>query len=391
MKIIKSWSSQLKNKKPVLIGALVIVLLIVGTGVWTQKKNNENTEEIQYEQVKVKRDDIIVGFDSDGNINYSKVNLRFGVKGTISEILVAEGDDIQKGDMIARLDDRDYQDQYQLALAKLQDANEQEVTSLLDNELKLMSMEADLDRLKDEYTEMEAIPDAYSANELKKKKFELSNKETEYQNLLRKYDMQKNKNLSQDQLSVKMAMENLEDTILYAPVSGVLLSLANKAGERVSDEQDFAILHENKAVKALTKVIEYDVGQIKAGQKVYVTVEALPDQKFVGQVSKVNSLPVSDSTGLVNYSVEIDILDPGNELKDGMNCSVSFVIKEVNNCLIVPYRAIKIVDGKQVVTVINETGKTIEKQVKAGFTDGTSVEILEGLDVNDTVVYIKSR
>ncbi|RYD03359.1 hypothetical protein N752_20095 [Desulforamulus aquiferis] len=355
------------------------------------KKSSNDTTEIQYEQARVTRDNIIVGFDSDGNINYSKVNLRFGVKGTISEILVTEGDEVQKGAVIAKLYDRDYQDQYQLALAKLSDSQEQEITNLLDSELRLMNLEAELERQRDLYDEMETIPEAYSANELKLKKLELAGKETEYEHLKRKYEIQKNKSISQDELSVKMALENLEETILYAPVSGTLLSLANKAGERVSDEQDFAVLHENDAVKASTRVIEYDVGQIKVGQKVYVTVEALPDQRFTGQVSKVNSLPVSDSTGLVNYEVEIDILDPSGELKDGMNCSVSFVIKEVTNCLIVPYRAIKIVEGKQVVNVIDENGNTIEKQIKAGFTDGTNVEILEGLNVNETVIYTRSR
>ncbi|MDO7786660.1 efflux RND transporter periplasmic adaptor subunit [Desulforamulus aquiferis] len=391
MKIIKNWWKQLKSKKLLLAGVMVTVLVIAGTGVWMQKKSSNDTTEIQYEQARVTRDNIIVGFDSDGNINYSKVNLRFGVKGTISEILVTEGDEVQKGAVIAKLYDRDYQDQYQLALAKLSDSQEQEITNLLDSELRLMNLEAELERQRDLYDEMETIPEAYSANELKLKKLELAGKETEYEHLKRKYEIQKNKSISQDELSVKMALENLEETILYAPVSGTLLSLANKAGERVSDEQDFAVLHENDAVKASTRVIEYDVGQIKVGQKVYVTVEALPDQRFTGQVSKVNSLPVSDSTGLVNYEVEIDILDPSGELKDGMNCSVSFVIKEVTNCLIVPYRAIKIVEGKQVVNVIDENGNTIEKQIKAGFTDGTNVEILEGLNVNETVIYTRSR
>jgi multidrug efflux pump subunit AcrA (membrane-fusion protein) len=125
------------------------------------------------------------------------------------------------------------------------------------------------------------------------------------------------------------------------------------------------------------------------GQKVYVTVEAIPDKKFTGEVSKINALPSEDSSGLVNYTVEIKIKDPGTELKDGMTCAVSFVIKEVKDCLIVPYNAVKIVDGKQVVTVVDETGQSVEREIKTGFTDGTSVEVLEGLRENETVVYPK--
>lgn len=380
----------LKNKKIIAI-IITLSILAFGTGFWLQKKGNDTSTEIQYEQAQVKRDDLVVGFDSDGTIDFAKVNLRFDVKGTISEILVAEGDEVKNGTVIAKLDNRDYQDQYQLAVVKLDDAREQQMTNLLDDELKIKNTEAQLQQLKDEYQEMKAIPEAYPANEIKMKKMELDSKEIEYENLVKKYEMQKNKELQQEELAVKMAQEDLEDTILYAPVSGVVLGLSKKVGESVTDEQDFAVIHENNTVNAVTNVIEYDVSQIKVGQKVYVTVEAIPDKKFVGQVSKLNSLPTEDSSGLVNYTVEISIKDPVPELKDGMTGMVSFVIKEVVDCLIIPYKAVKIVDGKQVATVVGQDGETVEKQIKAGFTDGNYVEVLEGLNVNETVIYPKSR
>lgn len=377
------------KKKKIFWTALALAVIASGAWIWLQKQNLNKTAEITFLEENVKREDIIVGLDSDGTIEFAKVNLRFGVKGAIAEILVAEGDQVKKGDIIARLDDRDYQDQYQMALARLQESREQKETSLLDDELKLTTAEAALEKLRDEYMEMEAIPDAYSASELKMKKLELANKEKEYRNLLKKYELQKARGLDQEELEVKMARENLEDTILYAPVSGCVLDLANKAGESLTDEKDFATIHENNTINAVTKVIEYDIGQIKTGQKVYVMVEAIPDKKFTGEVSKVNALPEADSSGLVNYLVEIKIKDPGPELKDGMTCSVSFVIKEVKDCLTVPYNAVKIVNGKQVVTVVGGNGQKVERQIKTGFTDGARVEVLEGLRVNETVVYPK--
>ena len=394
MRIISEWKlgvKRLNNKKILIIALVITVIAAGGTAFWVKRQSTDKSAQAVYEQTNVKRDDIIVALDSDGTVSFAKVNLRFGVKGTISEILVAEGAQVEKGAVIARLDDRDYQDQYQLALAKLQEAQEQDVTSLLDDELKLKTTEADLEKLRAQYQEMEAIPDAYSANELKLKKLELANKETEYQNLQKKYDLQKAQGINQDELQLKMAREDLEDTILYAPVSGYVLSLANKVGESVTDEQDFAVIHENNSINAITKVIEYDIGQIKAGQKVYVTVEAIPDKKFTGEVSKINALPADESNGLVNYSVEINIKDPESEIKDGMTCAVSFVIKEVKDCLIVPYNAVKNVNGIQSVTMVGENGQQEERQIKTGFTDGTSVEVKEGLRGNETVVYSKNR
>jgi len=395
MKMVKGWGlnilTQLKNKKALFILLIPAIVLAGGTGFWLQTQSAAKSSAVQYEQARVQKGDIIVGLDSDGSIEFSKVILRFGVKGTIADVLVNEGDEVKKGQIIAKLDDRDYQDQYQLALAKLQEAREDNVTNLLDSELKLQNAAAELESLRDEYQEMEAIPDAYSASELKLKKLELDNKEKEYQNLQQKYELQKAQGLDQNELEVKMAKEDLEDTILYAPVSGVVLDLANKAGESLTDEDDFATIHENNKINAVTEVIEYDISQIKVGQKVYVTVEAIPDTKFTGEVSKINALPSEDSSGLVNYTVEINIKDPGAELKDGMTCAVSFVIKEAKDCLIIPYQAVKMVNGKQVVTVVDEEGRSVERQIKTGFTDGASVEVLEGLKVNETVIYQKSR
>ncbi|AEG59778.1 efflux RND transporter periplasmic adaptor subunit [Desulforamulus ruminis] len=395
MKVIRDWGrkrlTRLNSKKGLGLALLSVLILAGGSAWWLQKQGNDKSSEVQYEEVKVQKDDIIVGLDSDGTINFSKVNLRFDVKGTIAEILVAQGDEVEKGQIIAKLDDRDYQDQYQLALVKLQEAEEEEVTSLLDSELGLKQTEAELEELRDQYQEMEAITDAFSANELKMKKKELDSKETEYQNLLQKYELLKSQGLSQNELEAKMAKEDLEDTILYAPVSGIVLDLANKAGESLTDEDDFATIHEENKINALTQVIEYDIGQIKVGQKVYITAEALPDRKFSGEVSKINALPSEDSSGLVNYEVEIRIKDAQSELKDGMTCAVSFVLKEVKNAFILPYQAVKMVNGKQVVTVLEDQGERAERQIKTGFTDGVNVEIIEGLQLNDRVVYEKSR
>ncbi len=383
--------SKLKTKKTLWIVIAIITLLSTGTAFWINKQGDVKDDEAQYEQVKVNRGDIIVGFDSDGNIDFSKVNLRFDVRGTIDEILVSEGDMVGKGDVIAKLDSQDYQDQYQLALANLEDAQEQKSTKLLNDELTIKQAEDALQQLKGEYEEMEAIPEAYPAHEIKLKASEIEIKELEYRNLLREQEQLQNRELTQDELQVNMAREDLEDTILYSPASGVVLGLSKKAGESVTDEEDFVTVHENNKVRAITEVIEYDVGQLRVGQKAYVTVEALPDQKFVGKVSKIDSLPTSDSSGLVNYSVEISVENPSSELKDGMTGMVSFIRKEVTNCLIVPYKAIKIVNGKQVVTVVNENGQMTEKEIMAGFTDGNNVEVLEGLKGNETVVYPRGR
>ncbi|MFZ5595777.1 MAG: efflux RND transporter periplasmic adaptor subunit [Bacillota bacterium] len=388
---IKNGLERLKKKKKFLIAALVVIIAAGGYVVWQQKKGAGNTQTVQLTQARVTRGDIVMGLDSDGSIAFSTVKLGFGVQGKISQIMVNQGDTVEAGSVIAKLDDREYQNQYLAAEAKLKSAQEQKAMSLADSELSIKKAEAELQSLRNDYEEMEAIPNAYSENEIKAAKLNLDNKELEYQNMLNKYEIDKNDDLAQEKLAVTMARENLDKTALYSPISGVVLSLAKKVGESVADNEDVAVIYEGNKIKADTNVIEYDVGQIKVGQKVYVSVEAVPDKKFEGVVSKVDAVPASDTSGLVNYAVEVDITDPGEQLKDGMTCSITFVLKEVKDCLIVPYKAVKVVDGKQYVSVIDANGQTVDKNIKTGFTDGSSVEVLEGLSGNETVVYQNSR
>lgn len=316
-----------KFKRKIFILILLVIILAVGTGFFIISKKNDSREEIQYEQVKVKKGDIVVGLDSDGVVEFSKVNLRFGVKGTIADILVKEGDEVKKGAIIAKLDDQDYQEEYQLAVAKLKDSQEEDLINLLNHELTLEKMKSELEKLKEEYQEMTLIPEAYSASEIKMKKQDVENKEREYQNAVKKHEILVNdyedNELNQNELAVKIAQENLNDTILYSPVNGTVLKLAKKIGESLTDEQDFAVIHENNQYKIITKVIEYDISSIKVGQKVNITVEAIPDKKYVGEVSKIDALPTTDSSGLVSYQVEVDIKNPDSELKDGMTCMVT--------------------------------------------------------------------
>lgn len=381
---------KLSRTKTLLI--VIGVILLSACALLALKPHVEEKEPVTYQKVQVSKGDIRAAMDTDGTIEFSKVDLRFGVKGTIAEILVEEGNEVQKGDIIAKLDDESYLDQYQLSQAKLKDAQEQELTALLNDELKVQKTKTELETLKDEYTELAAIPEAYSPSDLKTKKMELNNKELEYNNILKTHqilvDNYENNNQEEDQneLAVKIAQENLDDTILYSPVSGTLINMDKKVGESVTDEQDVAVVHENNQVKATTKVIEYDINQLKLEQLVYISAEALPDEDFTGKVSNIDILPSSDSSGLVSYAVEITIINPTPDLRDGMTCTASFILKEVKDCLIVPFKAVKVVNGKQLVTVVDNFGEHIDKTIKTGFTDGTNVEVTEGLKVNDTVI-----
>ena len=377
----------LHRKWPVIIA--IILLAAAGSSIWYFQRENQVVETNAELNARVSRGNIMVGFESDGNISYSTVNLGFGVAGTIAEILVAPGDEVKAGDIIARLEDNDYRDKYELSVANLSDAQESQTSNLLDQELKLQNAEMELQKLRDTCLEMESLPEAYPANELRLKKQELKNKELEFKNLQSKYQLQQNKSLTQDELSVKMAREDLEDTVLTSPADGIVLSLANKIGERVAEDQDFAVIHDNHIVKATTDVIEYDIGQIKIDQKVYVTAEALEEQQFSGQVTAVDALPVNGSSGLVNYAVEVEINDPPAELRDGMTCTITFVNKEVRSCLLIPYQSVRMENSKQFVTVIDKDGQESDKEIVTGFSDGTNVEVTDGLSEGETIIYNK--
>ena len=395
----------IKNVLKVL--AVVISLCGIGIGVYAYRSQNApvSSEVDSFKEVNVRLGDIKISFDADGKAYLPVIKLDFPISGQLKDVMFEIGDNIKKGDIIAKLEDKDYinklesaQINYQQAVVKLEKTKQQYELALISEKSKLDNLKYQHDSLSLQYLPMEQIPDAYPRQELESKRAAYENSKAAYTSALQAYNLlvEGSKDIELDEISIKQAEaavktaeDNLTDTILKSPVDGNILSIAYNPGEMVSSSGDstyLAVVSDVEGLEVTALVSELDVAKTEKDQKVEMEFEASQGQTFTGKVLSIDPLPVTDSSGIVSYTVNIGIDNASDKILDGMTCIVSFILKEKKNVIVIPNTAVKVIERKQIVEVKEKSGEIVAKVIKTGLTDGSDVEVIGGLEVGEVVI-----
>lgn len=357
----------------------------------------------QVTEVQVKKGTLKISMEADGKSEVSNIRLRFGINGVLESLPVKPGDTVKKGEIIARLDKKNLEYEvsgaranYQAALAKLENTGSQIRSQVLGEVNKLNNACSQWEKEKREYTSMLQLADAFSRQEIDLKKLALENSQKNYETAKDSYNNAKNNSTSLEEASVSQAraaldkaLSNLEDAELKAPCDGVVLTLNYKIGETVSTNNDFAVITDGNGIKVNAAVLEMDIKDVYLGQRAEVELESIPSQIFTGKVTYIDTLPVNDPNGVVAYNVEIRLDEQEATIRSGSSCLATFVIKEKKDVLVIPNDAVKMISGKQTAEVKDKKGILNLRQIKTGFTDGTNVEVIKGLQLNEIVVVRK--
>ncbi len=138
-------------------------------------------------------------------------------------------------------------------------------------------------------------------------------------------------------------------------------------------------------------VDELDINSMSIGQEATVTLDAIEIQSFTGTVSSIANTSSNSSSGVAKYTVKLT-LPKDDSMKIGMNASVNIVTSESKDVLTIPVSALQERgDESYVYTKIDDDGNLSgEVTVTTGLSDGTNVEIKDGLDEGTTIYYQKS-
>ncbi len=286
-----------------------------------------------------------------GNIEAHESLVSFKVTGRIIDLPVEEGQAVQEGQLLARLDSDDYRqavtvdranarvrdDQLKLALAGSRTQDVQAAhQAVLDAKADLDQKEKDLARYNDLYTKDE-IPgqtrDQAETNVVRAKATYERQQEI-YNELVegtRKEEIAVDRaNLHQAHENVAMSQIRLDYTTLKAPLSGVILVRQAELGEVVSPGTPVYTLADLDHIWVRVYVPETDLGRIKWGQQVSVGTDTYPTKRYHGRVSFISSeaefTPKSVQTDeervTLVYRVKVDIDNTNHELKPGMPADV---------------------------------------------------------------------
>lgn len=384
--------SALKNKKTLIIGVVLISLGLIGSFfLWGQSRKVVVAENIK--EVTVRKGDLKINFTADGKVDLSTVALNFPMNGTIKEVTVTVGTKVKAGDVIARLDAEKYELDLQSARANYQAAQAKLANARESYNDKLIAAKEKMDQAMIIYQPMSQIPEVFSRQELASKKSAAESAQQSYEAAKAGTAsiQTEEADVAQTLAALKKAEKNLSDTELRSPIDGDVIFLAAKEGESYSygsdnAEKSFAVVAKSDNVSITAQVLELDVPEVSLGQGVEVKIEALREDTFSGKVTGIDAQPVADASGIINYGVQVLLDKPDPRIKNGMTATVSFIIEQKKDVLIIPNSAVKRVDGSQVVEKIDEKGQSTTQKVKTGFTDGTNVEVMEGLKLGEKIV-----
>jgi RND family efflux transporter MFP subunit len=295
------------------------------------------------------------------------------VNGRLQAVNVKLGDPVSKGQIIARVEDREIQEQVRQAEASYQVSQ----ASIRQREADLKLAKTNLDRSRSLF-ERQLLPQQT-----------FDDTEARYQAALAQVDLAKAQ-FEQAKARLDELKITLSNTIIMSPVDGFVGKRMLDPGAFASTNVPVVSVVDISRVRMVANLVERDVRRVPTGTGANVEVDAFPGEKFKGRVSRI--APVFDPATRT-AEIEIEVPNAGFRLKPGMYARVQLTVDQKPDALTVPRSALVAVDGKNGVFVAEKpadvqpaargsesSGMTARfLPVETGIRDGESIEITAGL------------
>lgn len=337
----------MKKKIALIITICVVVIGIVLGIVLTRGTGSEDT----LTTVNVTRGDIVKTVLVDGSLEMpNKAYLSFGATGTVVEVLVEEGNNVTKGQVLARLDAPSLESSVEMA------------------ELQVEIAEAQVRAARTQYEKAQDLPGV--DEDAAKASWEIARL-----------------NLEIAELSLESAELNLEKAVIVAPFDGVVAAISITEGKEISTAAlatPAISLVDTSEIEMRGFIDEIDIAMVQLGQEANIILDALPDEEVKGSVVFIS--PVGTIlAGVVSYDTTITLENPVAGLKDGMSATAEVIIERRDDVLSIPNRYIRgTVENPMVVVLVD--GEQEEREITLGLTDGINTEVLSGLEEGEKVV-----
>lgn len=295
----------------------------------------------------VQRRDIVVDAQANGVVEpINIVEVKSKASGLVTRMPVETGTLVKPGDLIAQVDARDVQNQYNQADADVRAAQARSEVSLAQK------------RRADEMFKQRVI----TAQEHETAALDYANATA---------------NIVRARASLDLAKQRLEDATVTAPVSGTVIEKTVSQGMVITSATGafgggttLIKMADLNRVRMRAQFNETDIGQIRAGQPATVIVDAYPDRRFSGLVEKIEPQAVVQQ-GVTMFPVLVTLSNLDGALRPGMNGEVSVTIDERRNVLAVPNDAVKTMrEAIATAPLLGLDPDSVQAQLRAQFQNG---------------------
>ena len=187
------------------------------------------------------------------------------------------------------------------------------------------------------------------------------------------------------QAAVDAAQASLDKANLLAPFAGTITEVGIKTGDLVNSGDAAFRIDDLASLYIGLQISEVDLASLKVGQPATLEFDAIADKVYAGEVTEIGMIGTV-SQGVVNYPVTVRVTDADENIRPGMTASVTIVVDQRDDVLMVPNKAIRTSNGQQTVTILFE-GQQIAVPVTVGLTGDSLSEVTsDQLREGDAVV-----
>jgi macrolide-specific efflux system membrane fusion protein len=348
------------NKKKISIAAASVVVVIAIVAFVAYSRAGSDKSETAVTMAVVEKRDMGSLVQATGIIKPkvgAEVKVGARITGKVEHLYANIGDRVKKGQLLVRLEQDD-----------LKARADQAEASYLEAEAAFNKAKIDLERdkplAKEGYISQQNIDVLQNVYDMAKARVMRAKADQDY------------------------AKAQLSYATITAPIGGTIASVTTQQGETVAaglNSPTFITIIDLNKLEVNAYVDETDVGKIGVGQEALFTVDTFADRDFKGKVTAIYPRAVLQEN-VVNYITLIGIENSEGKLKPDMTANVTITLKKKKDVLAVPGAAVVREGGKKFVMLQVKDGKTVRREVKTGWKEGTYLEITSGLKEGDVVV-----
>lgn len=397
-----------KRKKLVVIIVIVLILvaLFASRAVLSAKNNFKAVTAAD-----TTKKDLVQSISITGNIkaNESEEILLPSAQ-KVKEVFVKEGQEVEKGQLLLKLDTDDLNNQLkkgsinlELAkkeLEKLKDEENSTTKKAMENSVKQaeINLQSTLSKYENEKRKYEQNTKLYEAGFISKEELDSSksamddlqssvvNMEIALDNALNSLKDLDDK-IYQQEKQIEISFTDLEslqkqiaESNIKANIGGKIVKIDAKSNQYPSAGSSILIYDQSK-YKMEMKVSQYDAVSIKTGQEADIKVKGL-DKIYKGQVTKIAEaaeVEISGTDKETNVLVEITLNDADEHIKSGYEADAAVVLNEKQNAVAVNFEAIQTdEEGKKYIFIL-ENNIAKKRIVETGLETDFEIEITSGL------------
>jgi len=358
----------MKMKKTYVV---VAAILIIAGGYYWFNKSNSKTVETQYVTSAAEKGTITASIAGSGNIIVDQSsNVDPTITGTVTNLAVAVGGQVKKGQLLFTIDNNDLS----VSLVKAQSSIAGSESSLKSAKSSLKQAQLDYDTIKDQNVAL----DKKNASKSKLDAAKASVASAE-------------KSLAATKADASNQQLDAAKRKVTSPIDGTVNEINIKNGDDLSKLSSGSsrsvpiIIGDLGTMKAQVAVNEVDISNVTIGQKVTMTFSAIDGLTATGKVENMDSLGTL-SSGVVTYNVTIGFDTLDSRIKPQMSVSANIITDVKQDVVMIPSGAVKTQNGNSYVEVLNSGATPSKVSVKTGISNDTDTEIINGLNAGDKVV-----